>query len=62
MKIGDTYIYFGDPRVKLASVWLALGMLGGFLLGLAACAPDQAVPEHCVTRISPETGRILPSH
>ena len=60
MRFGDTYIWFGDPRVKLASVWFGLGVLAGALLVLAACGPEQVVPESCAKHTSVETGRLLP--
>lgn len=59
----DSHFWFGDPRLRIAAVWFALGMLAGFLLTLASCAPDGVVPPStgCPTpTVTHVTGRIAP--
>ena len=46
----DSHFWFGDPRLRIASVWFALGIFAGFLFTLAACAPDGVVTNGCPAR------------
>lgn len=40
----STYFWYGDPRVKLMAQSVTGGVMVGFLLGLAASAPDHSTP------------------